>query len=115
MTKRLFRTPFAPGRQSDIPSQPAWSHSRWIVVPHHQLCRLRFQANARFIQEVGQEFPEVRRRGMSASPRDAELAPPGAVPIPILRFGITTARFRSRVFSLAWDHIFQLEPAKPQG
>src|SRR5882724_1116027 len=115
MTKRLFRTALAPGRQSDIPSQPAWSHSRWIVVPYHQPGRLRFQASSRFTLEVSQEFSEVRRRGMSASPRGTEFAPPGTVPIPILRFGITASRFRSRVFSLAWDHIFQLEPAKPLG
>ena len=69
----------------------------------------------RFIQEVGQEFPEVRCRGMSASPRGAELAPPGTVPIPIFCFGIAATRFRRRVLDLNRDHVFQLEPAKAKG
>src|SRR5207247_4011728 len=98
---RLSRPPVAPGCQPDLPSQPAWSYSRCVVVPHREPGRLLFQASSRFVQEVGQEFPEVRRRGVGASPRGAEISPPGTVPIPILRSGIATSRFRSRVFSLA--------------
>src|SRR5678815_2072366 len=115
MTKRLFRTALASGRCTDV--QPDASRSQWgrILIPYHPSCGLRFHASPRLIQELGQEFCDIRRRGVCASPRRAKFAPVNTVPIPLLRFGIAATGFWSRIFSLTRDHLFQLESAKPLG